>query len=97
MPQWLARVDHLAAPLHLERLFLGRHKIHHFRVHYRDDLAEYIRSILLDRRALERSYVCGDRLASIVRDHTRGVGNHTVEIHKLLTLELVQRQLIERN
>src|SRR5207245_2449414 len=30
MPQWLARVDHLLAPFHLERLFLGRHKPLHF-------------------------------------------------------------------
>jgi len=25
MPQWLARIDHILAPLHLEELFLGRH------------------------------------------------------------------------
>src|SRR5262249_31996834 len=35
MPQWLARIDHIVAPLHLERLFLGRHKFYHFRVWYR--------------------------------------------------------------
>src|SRR5262249_25939233 len=41
MPQWLARVDHALSPLHLERLFLGRHKFCHYRVWYRDTLAGY--------------------------------------------------------
>ena len=97
MPQWLARLDHVAAPLRLERLFLGRHKIHHFRVHYRDDLAGYVRDVLLDPRSLNRSHVRGERLRAMVEDHTRGVRNYTVEIHKLLTLELIQRQLLEQN
>src|SRR5262249_2474339 len=52
MPQWMARVDHALAPLHLERLFLGRHKFTHFRVWYRGPLASYVRDVLLDSRAL---------------------------------------------
>ena len=39
MPQWLARLDHIFAPLQLEKLFLGRHKVAHFRVWYRDELS----------------------------------------------------------
>jgi len=97
MPQWLARLDHVAAPLRLERLFLGRHKIHHFRVHYRDDLAGYVRDVLLDPRSMSRAHVRGERLRAMVEDHTRGARNYTVEIHKLLTLELIQRQLLEQN
>ena len=38
MPQWMARIDHMFAPLHLERIWLGRHKPFHFRVWYRDQL-----------------------------------------------------------
>ena len=36
MPQAVARVDHALSALHLERLFLGRHKVFHFRIWYRD-------------------------------------------------------------
>ena len=36
MPQWLAGIDHMLKKLHLERLFLGRHKFCHYRVWYRD-------------------------------------------------------------
>ena len=43
MPQSVSRIDHFLAPLRLERLFLGRHKLLHFRVWYRDQLAQYVR------------------------------------------------------
>ena len=46
MPQWLARLDHVFAPLRLEKLFLGRHKVAHFRVWYRDELSHYLKEIL---------------------------------------------------
>src|SRR5437660_4155415 len=46
MPQWLVRVDHALAPFHLERLFIGRHKFHHFRIWYRDELSQWLREML---------------------------------------------------
>jgi asparagine synthase (glutamine-hydrolysing) len=97
MPQWLARLDHFLMPLHLEKLFLGRHKFHHFRVYYRDALRRYLQEILLDSRTLGRPFVQRAALEGLVRGHLKGYGNHTLEIHKLLTIELVQRQLIEQN
>jgi hypothetical protein len=33
----------------------------------------------------------------IVHGHAAGYRNYTLEIHKLLAIELVQRQLIEQN
>ena len=97
MPQSLAKMDHLLAPLHWERLFLGRHKTSHFRLYYRDELREYVRDTLLDSRALGRSYL--DRAATerAVAGHLAGKRNSTREIHKLLTVELIQRQLMEQN
>ena len=97
MPQWLARADHVVAPLRLENLFLGRHKFHHFRVYYRDELAGYVQEVLLDPRTLGRPYLNGSGVEEIVRGHTAGYRNYTLEIHRLLTIELVQRQLIEQN
>jgi asparagine synthase (glutamine-hydrolysing) len=91
MPQWVAKIDHLFSPLHLERLFLGRHKFYHFRVWYRDALAKYVREMLLDPRTLSRSYLERSGLEAIVRGHLRGDRNYTTEIHKLLTLELLHR------
>jgi asparagine synthase (glutamine-hydrolysing) len=95
MPQWLARIDHRLAPLHLERLFLGRQKFAHFRVWYRDELAAYLREVLLDRRARHRDYLEPQTLERMVVAHTKGEENWTREIHRVLSLELLQRQLIE--
>jgi len=95
MPQWLARVDHMAAPLHFEELFLGRHKFCHFRIWYRDQLSPYVKDVLLDSRTRSRSFLQGSRLEEMVTSHTDGRCNHTLDIHRILTTELVHRLLIE--
>jgi len=96
MPQWLAKLDHVFAPLRLERLFLGRHKFSHFRIWYRDQLSQYIKDILLDPRTLARPHFCKNNLEKIVQRHSRGQGNYTLELHKILSVELMTRRLIEQ-
>jgi asparagine synthase (glutamine-hydrolysing) len=95
MPQWLARVDHLFSPLHLERLFLGRHKLCHYRVWYRDALSGYVREMLLDERTLSRPYLDRKAVEAIVNGHTKEGLNYTSAIHKLLSLELLERQFFD--
>jgi asparagine synthase (glutamine-hydrolysing) len=95
MPQWLARIDYRLSPLHLERLFLGRHKPFHFRMWYRHELAGYVREMLLDPRSLSRPYLERRMVEHIVHAHTTGSGNYTTEIHKLLKLELLHRNFID--
>jgi len=96
MPQWVARIDHALSPLHLERLFLGRHKVFHFRVWYRDVLAGYVREILLDPRSVSRPYIERKGLETVVEGHLKGNRNYTNDLHKLLTLELVHRLFVEQ-
>ena len=95
MPQWMARIDHLFAPLHLERIWLGRHKPFHFRVWYRDHLQDYVRQMLLDNRSLARPYVTRAGVERVVNGHLRGDCNYTTEIHRLLALELAHRLFVE--
>ena len=95
MPQWLARTDHVLAPMRLERLFLGRHKFAHFRVWYRGPLAGWVRDVLLDPRARSRPYLNGQRLEELVMAHTTGRGNYTWDLHKALTVELVHRLFVD--
>ena len=95
MPQPVAAVDHLLSPLRPERLFLGRHKFYHFRSWYRGPLSGYVREMLLDPKTLARPYVDRLGLEPMVRRHLRGDRNHTLTIHKVLTLELLHRQLID--
>ena len=95
MPDWLTRLDRTLAPLHLERLFLGRHKFYHFRAWYRNGLRDYLGDVLLDARARARPYVNGRALARMVDDHVAGRRNCTSDLHRVLTAELLQRQLLE--
>jgi asparagine synthase (glutamine-hydrolysing) len=95
MPQWVATVDHAFAPLHLERLWLGRHKIFHFRWWYRTVLANYIQEMLLDARSLARPYLNRTAVEAVVRSHIKGNRNYTTEIHRLLSLELLHRVFVD--
>ena len=95
MPQSVVHVDHALRKLHLERLFLGRHKFYHYRVWYRDALGDYIREMLLDPRSLARPYVNRSSVEGIVKGHLAGTHNHTTTIHKLLTLEHIHRLFID--
>ena len=95
MPQWMAKFDRLATPLHLERLFLGRHKFYHFRYWYRHQLAEFVKGILLDPRTLSRPFFERAGLEAMVQDHTSGRRNCTLGIHKALSLEFIHRLFID--
>jgi asparagine synthase (glutamine-hydrolysing) len=95
MPNWLVKMDRYLSLFQLERLFLGRQKFCHFRKWYRHPLAKYVKDILLDQRSRSRPYVNGAVLEKMVHEHTKGLGNFTVEIHKLLSIELLHRTLID--
>lgn len=96
MPQWLVRPESLASGAKPERLFLGRHKFYHFRIWYKQRLGEYLRSVLLDPRTLSRSFLKAQTVEKVVGEHLQGVRNHTLSIHKLLSIELTHRLLIDR-
>jgi asparagine synthase (glutamine-hydrolysing) len=96
MPDWLAKVDKCLTPLHLERLFLGRQKFCHFRTWYRRELAGCVRGILLDPRSQKRPYVNSAFVEAMVEGHVRGTRNCTTDIHRLLSLELLHRSLLDR-
>lgn len=95
MPPLAARADHLVSWLHLERLFLGRHKYYHFRVWYRDALSKYVREMLLDERTLSRPYWDRRAVEAVVHGHLVEGRNYTREIHTLLTVELIHRLFID--
>jgi asparagine synthase (glutamine-hydrolysing) len=95
MPQWVAKIDHVFAPLHLERLWVGRHKLFHFRLWYRTILAKYVQEMLLDSRSLARPYLERRGVEGIVSGHLKGNRNYTTEIHRLLSLELLNRLFVD--
>ncbi len=94
-PQWLASVDRLFLGRQLEKQFVGLHKFTHFSRWYREELAGYVREILLDRRTLERPYLNAKAVESAVEEHLKGTANHTPTIHSLLTLEYIHRLFVD--
>jgi asparagine synthase (glutamine-hydrolysing) len=97
MPNWLSKVNRVLAPFQIERQVLGRHKFHHFRVFYRDQLADFVQDALLGAGARSSKYVLPGRLRQIVRGHACGSANYTWELHKLLTVEMIERTLLSLN
>ena len=93
MPPWLARANPVLQPLRFEQLFLGRHKFYHFRVWYRDQLAAALRSAFPAGAEQPSCYADGVA-ARLVREHTSGKINRTLELHKLLTVHALDRVLV---
>lgn len=90
MPAKLARADALVSSLHLERLFLGRHKFYHFRVWYRDALRNAVKEIALGSNEQPSCYR-ETSIRQMVEAHVSGRNNHTLELHKLLTVKLINQ------
>ncbi len=95
MPQKMAPVDRFMRPVHPEKLFLGRFGFLHFRTWFRTSLARYLEEMLLDGRTLGRPIFNRDAVRQAVQDHLSGKRNHTLDLQRLLTYELMERQLIE--
>lgn len=94
MPDRLVRFDTALAGLRLERLFLGRHKFYHFRSWYRGPLADQVRDTLLAPSSRAARWFGPGELRRLVNDHTSGRANRTLDIHRALTLELIERRLL---
>jgi asparagine synthase (glutamine-hydrolysing) len=95
MPDRLVRLDTALAGLRLERLFLGRHKFYHFRTWYRGPLADHVRDTLMAPNTRAARWFGPGVLRNMVKDHTSGRANRTLEIHRALTLELIERRLLD--
>lgn len=97
MPQSVAQIDYWLSWMHLERLFLGRHKLLHFRLWYRTALANYVQEMLLDPRTLSRPYLNRSAVEALVSGHLKGNRNYTSDIHRLLSLELLHRLFFDES
>ena len=97
MPDWLSRLEFKPGFHLLRNLVLGTQRIDHYRMWFKNELSTYVREILLDKVTLERPYWNKQCLEDIVENHLSGRQNCTSEINKVLTVELIQRSLIESN
>jgi asparagine synthase (glutamine-hydrolysing) len=95
MPVWFSRFDRNPVMRSLEPLFLGSHKIEHYRRWFSDRLFDYTQSVLTDNTSATRPYLDSRGYRDLVQNHESGIGNNMNEITRLITLELVQRLLIK--
>jgi asparagine synthetase B (glutamine-hydrolysing) len=63
---------------------------------YRGPSMDYIKSVLFDRRALERPWFDQDFLRATLNDHFAGRRNYRLLIWSLLSLEWLQRHFIDQ-
>jgi asparagine synthase (glutamine-hydrolysing) len=62
---------------------------------FRNELRELPREVLLDPRSLERGYFRRDEIECLIREHHKGVADHSHRLWVLLQLELWHRDVVE--
>jgi asparagine synthase (glutamine-hydrolysing) len=63
---------------------------------YRGESMDYVQSVLLDRRTLERPWLNADFVREKLQEHFDGRRNHRLLIWSLLSLEWLQRHYVDR-
>jgi asparagine synthase (glutamine-hydrolysing) len=95
MPDSLVRYERLLPFRVLEPLFLGTHKIEHYRLWCRDQLRAPLLDILSETRSASRPYVTRSGVHSLLEDFADNRRNSVVDVCRLASLELVQRKFID--
>ena len=95
LPHWLTKIDSFLSSLHIERALVGRYQLGQYRLWFRNELSNYVKEILLDKRTAERPFWNKYFLEQIVNRHVRGSHNYSNEINKAMTVELIHRLFID--
>src|SRR5262249_51496038 len=75
MPDWSVRFDGSLPFRLVEPLFLGSHKIDHYRLWFRNQLSGYLREMLTDHSTLTRPYLNSRGYRDMLDGHFNGRGN----------------------
>jgi asparagine synthase (glutamine-hydrolysing) len=96
LPHWLTRLDAIWGSRNRGMRGPGRQKFEGYRMWFRNELANYVRELLMDERTAERQYLDKKYLGVIVEGHIDGSRNFLMEINTAMTVELIHRVLIDR-
>ena len=91
----LSRLDSIFSFAKPQNAFAGYCNFRHYRLWFRTILSDYLQEILLDPKTLSRSHFNSDYIKTIVESHIKGRGNYLSDIRKVLTIELINRVLVE--
>jgi asparagine synthase (glutamine-hydrolysing) len=93
LPRYLSASDSVSQLL-FESGVLGRHKYLPYRRWFRRELADHITAVLSDAQTVRLPYWDPQTLAVVAADHISGRRNNVREIDAVLTLEAVNRLIV---
>lgn len=94
-PGRLACIDRVVRASKLAQLWTGFQQYVHYRQWLSGPLCEYVRTILLDPRTLNRGYFDRNHLQQAVYDHMLGRACYSTEFARFITFELWHRQFTD--
>lgn len=95
MPDSVSWASNFSKGFAVKRLFTGRHKFQHFPIWTRNQLSNFIRTVLeKDRNTNLGRYIDFKYVKDMSNEHQAGKKNFTNEIDKLVTLVLVDELLL---
>jgi asparagine synthase (glutamine-hydrolysing) len=92
LPHRFLSLDSLIRRSGLESLLFGHQKFEHYRLWLREELAEHVKFLLLDRAPSVTAFFKDTALKLAVTEHLAGTHNHARLLNKALTLEMVMRR-----
>jgi asparagine synthase (glutamine-hydrolysing) len=95
MPHSLSWLSPVLDSLKAKTKIFGQHKYLHYRSWFRKELAEYMRERVRNAESSGMSFCNVEFLRKISREHIAGTKNYIREINAVLTLEGVERLLLQ--
>ncbi len=95
LPHWLSPFDSLFEGLGSSVRLFGWHKFLHYRKWFRRELADYIAGVLKDVQSRRIPFWNSSFLETLGREHINGRRNYVHELDAVLTLEAVDRLLLQ--
>jgi asparagine synthase (glutamine-hydrolysing) len=94
MPDWLLPWDSLLQGINSRVRIFGHHKFLHYRRWFRSELADYVKSVLIDA-PIKAPFWNRRFLGEMAGDHINGRKNYVSEINAVLTLAATERGLLQ--
>jgi asparagine synthase (glutamine-hydrolysing) len=95
MPNWLLPFDSILERIDSKVRIFGHHKYLHYRSWFQRELSDYVRDVLASARKQGAPFWNPDFLEKMAHEHVSGRRNYTLEIDAVLTLEAVERLLLQ--
>jgi asparagine synthase (glutamine-hydrolysing) len=96
-PDWAVQLNKVFPLKVFEPLFLGSHKIDHYRLWFQNQLKPLLQNILTGDRSRSRPYLDRRGYDDLIAAHQADSRNCLNEINKVVTLEFIQRVLLEHD